>query len=681
MIEIKKIYERRILKRIILLLVVMILINPIVLYLICDNILLSIITTFVSAISLIIINENNKIKPLRVLVFNLFLVISFFIHAEAIFTINFSDYIIDDLYEVKQKYYFNRPYLDKTFRDKEYIVQYKTNKQGFRISTEDEPEITVKKVDWLFIGDSYTQGAQVQYEDLYTSKLFNLFPNKIIINAGISGMGLPEEYNYYINEGKNLMPKKVILQICNFNDFMNVKERQSGFSDYLMHYSNFARFLLYSFKYANPAELPLGRWTEPFYPDIKSNEDYNIFYRTASSIKKQDILNFEIYIKKFNQAVKKNGAELIIIQIPTKEQVYYNFFEEVITNFKIDVRQLDMNFPNKLLGRICKENNIKHLDLMNDFCSSEQQLFYQFDEHLNVDGHQKMASSITKFLNKNLRETSKPTLLSSFNTGDRYPNFSSDDCNILSFQSFRDGNMELYIADSLLQSQKRITWNSINEVHPWLSSDNKRIIFTEGDQEENKTKVGIMNIDGSERRYITSEKNTFGAIPSFNYGDSKITYAEWKIDEKSGDFTNSYIVIYDLKTNKKEIITSIQCESWRPIFSPDNLCLYYISKEVNKQFDIFEFDLKTSKKKNITNTNYDEWDVAISKDGRLLVYSGNKNGNWDLFLQNILTNKRNQLTTNLGDEWDPTFSPCSNSIYFSGTFGFRNGIFKITYKK
>lgn len=681
MIESNKQYNTSTLKGIILFCTVIILINPVVLYLVSNNIIVSIGAPLFSVVVMQLLNHNSRTRPFGVLVFNLLLVMSFFLHAEAIFTINFKEYIIDDLYTVKQKYYFNRPLLNQTFTDKEFVVQYKTNKQGYRISTEDDPEIILEKVDWLFLGDSYTQGAQVQYEDLYTTKLFTYCPDKIIANAGISGMGLPEEYNYYISEGKDLKPKKVILQICNFNDFMNVKERKSGFSDYLMHYSNFSRFLLYDFKYANPAELPLGRWTEPFYPNESANKDYNVFYQPNSEIKREDFRNFEAYIKKLNEAVIASGAELVIVQIPTKEQVYYKFFEEVITDFKIDVSKLDMNFPNKLLDRICRENSIKHLDLLNDFTNAEQQLFYQFDEHLNVHGHQQMARSIYNFLNNKAYQDSTLTLLSSVNTGDRYPNFPGTGNNILSFQSFRDRNMELFIADSLLQSPQRLTWNNIDEIHPWLSSEGKKIAFTEGDQESNKTKVCIMNLDGSDRKYITNEKNVFGAIPSFSYDDSKITYAEWRQDEKSGNFSNSYIVVYDLTTNKKTFITTADFESWRPIFSPDNKKLFFISKEVNQQFDVFMYDISTAEKKNLTNTRYDEWDVAVSKNGENLVYAGRKDGNWDLFLQKISTCKTEQLTRSLGDEWDPTFSPSDNSIFFAGTFGFRNGIFKMDLKK
>jgi hypothetical protein len=668
------------LKRVILLLVSLALLNPVILFLISGSIILSFLIPFLFTTVFFFLRENKKLNPLRVIFFNLILVVSFFIHAEAIFTFRFSEYIIEDLYSVRNKYYFNRPFLNQTFRDKEFIVQYKTNAQGFRIGAEDEPETIVVKADWLFIGDSYTQGAQVQFEELYTSKLFNYFPNKVVVNAGISGMGIADEYNYYINEGKNLKPKKVFLQICNFNDFINVGERTAGFSDYLMHYSNFARFVLYGFKYANPAELPLGRWTEPFYPDEKSNEAYNVFYKKQSEQKKKDLNSFGVFLKKFNDAVIKNGGELVVIQIPTKEQVYYKYFDEVVSGFKIDVSKLDMHYPNGLLDSLCRKSNIKHLDLLSDFTNTDSDLYFQYDEHLNINGHQQIASSIFNFLNQQKQEEHEQILISSLNVGDRYPNFALNDCNSLVYQSFRDGNMEIFMSDSLMINAKRITWNKVDESHPSISPDGKRLVFTEGNQAENETQVVVMNIDGSERRYITSEKNTFGAIPSFNNDGSKVTYAEWRKDTKNGLMSNPYIVVYDFEKKIKITVTNDSVEHWRPIFSLDGNSLIYISKEENNQFDVFEHSLSTNQKRNLTKTNYEEWDIALSPNGKLLAYAGNKHGNWDLFLLELETGKLQQLTNSIGNEWDASFSPCNSYLYYSATYGLRNGIFRIKLK-
>tara|TARA_R110002167_G_scaffold134051_7_gene319395 strand:+ start:14638 stop:16671 length:2034 start_codon:yes stop_codon:yes gene_type:complete len=663
-------------KGIVELLIIILLINPVIIYLVSENLLFSILVPIFFIITLFLLRANKTIKPLSILLYNLMLILSFFLHAEAIFTTNFSEYIIDNLYDFGPNFYFNKPYLNKTFRDKEFLVQYKTNKQGFRIGIEDDPEIEVNRADWLFIGDSYTQGAQVQYESLYTSRLMDFFPNKIIVNSGISGLGIPDEYKYYVNQGKKLKSKKVFLQICNFNDFMNVKEHNFGFSDYLMQYSNFARFALYRFKYPNPAELPLGRWTEPFYPDEESNENYNIFFKSLSESKIQDIRNFEIYLKKIKKAVDENGAELIVIQIPTKEQVYYKYFNEVLRDFKIDVDKLDMDKPNKLLNEICQEIGIRHIDLLNDFRDSESELFFQFDEHLNVEGHNQIALSIKNIFEKD--DPHLPSKLSDLNVGDRYPVFSSKDSNLLLFQSFRDGNMEIFKGDSILQNKNRLTWNNVDEIHPWFSPNDEEIVFTEGNQLNNKTNVVLLKLDGGDRTYITDDKSTFGAIPSFNHDGLKITYAEWKEDD-DGYLTNPYIVIYDLVTKEKNVITSKDFECWRPIFSSDDEKIFFISKETDNQFDIYKYDIATGEKENMTNTPYDEWDPSISRDGELMVYSGYKNDNWDLFLYDLATRRSKQLTNSIGDEWDATFSPNGQYIFYSGVFGLQNGIFKIKF--
>lgn len=660
---------------VILLLAAFLLLNPFLLFIITNSITASLVCPFGAASLLLYFHNSSKLKPLTIYLFNILFVLAIFISGEAVFNNNFRDYIIDNLYTTKSKYYFNHPYLDKVFQDKEFTVNYKTNKQGFRIGFEDDPETVVSEIDWLFLGDSYTQGAQVQFEDLYTSILSDSFPDKIILNAGISGFGLPDEYNYYISEGRQLKPKKVFLQICNFNDFMNVEERTSGFSDYLMQYSNFARYLLYGFKYANPAELPLGRWTEPFYPDKESNINYNIFYQESSPSKEKDIAKFKYYLSKIKEEVNKDGAELIVLQIPTKEQIYYKFFEEVVNSFKIDVAKLDMNAPNKLLEKECQNLGIKLIDLRSSFSSSEHEVFYQYDEHLTSYGHSALANAIVNYFSNTASTSKKITYLSKSNAGDRYPNFVTD-TTLLSFQSMRDGNMELFLSDNSLNQVSRLTFNNIDELHPWVIPGINKIIFTEESQDRSMSKVAIMNLDGSQREYITKENNIFGAIPSPNMQESKVAYAEWQV-QMDGSFSHSYIVVADLEKGTKRVVSPTNQESWRPIFSRDGNSVYFISRDNKSANDIFVYDLLSNKLTNLTNTTYDEWDPAISPDGKSLIYAGKKDGNWDLFILDLDTLKKRQITKTKGNEWDPCFAPNGKEIYFAGTFGLKNGIYKM----
>ena len=117
--------------------------------------------------------------------------------------------------------------------------------------------------------------------------IYKDFPDKVIVNAGISGAGLYDELNYFKDKGKKLSPKVVFLQIGAFNDFMNIREHQPSLQDYIMEWSALYRYFEYNI--ANSDELPLGRWTEPFFPNKEDNIDNNIFFNFMYRVREAGI--------------------------------------------------------------------------------------------------------------------------------------------------------------------------------------------------------------------------------------------------------------------------------------------------------------------------------------------------------------------------------------------------------
>lgn len=648
--------------------------NPFIFFLLSKNLLVTI--TFLVLLFIFIMYLGllpSKMNWIRVYLMNFLILFSLICHFEVIFRFAFSDHVIENLYKIKNGYYTNKPNLDKTFDDKEYSVKYITNSQGYRISNANDPKKEIEHVDWLFIGDSYTQGAQVEFEELFTSLFYKYYPNKIIQNVGISGFGIVEEYNYYKYEGYKLGADKVFLQLCNFNDFMNVSKKRNQFSDYLIEYSYLFRSLLYDFKYKRPGELPLGRWTEPFYPDLQDNIDYNIFFKKSSEKKENDIQEFKKYLAMFNDIVKKNGSELIVILIPTKEQSYYSFFEEVIVNYNIDINDLNMNLPNEIVKQMSDSLGFKLLDCLDPFQTDPNLTFYDYDEHLNKYGHSQLAIYLQNFLSEGSKQKKIKFLSNSF-LGDRYPSPSIDG-NVI-FQSFRDGNMELFFTDSTFLTPNRITFNRVDESHPAISPNGEKIIFTEGNQELGNTNIIELNRDSRIRKNITSDLNTYGAIPSYSIDGNSIVYAEWKWDSTKNRMTQPYIVYFDLASNNKQIITNISFESWRPVISPNNEEVIYISKR-NGQFDLFLYNRNTLNEKQLTTTPYDEWDPSFSSDGKQIVYSANSNDNWDLWVMKLSNLKTKRITETKGDEWDAFFTDNNNSLLFGGVFGSMQGIYKM----
>lgn len=650
----------------------LLLLNPVITFLLSKSVLLSFICLLVALVLIVITAKSKKIIYLFTI--NFILLISLFLHSEVVFKFGFPEYIITNLYEIEDGYYFNKPELLEDIRDKEYEVFYKTNVEGYRMPSALSADKTVEKCDWLFVGDSFTQGAQVEFRNLYTSQLYNQFPDKVIVNAGISGFGIIEEYNYYKNAGYKLKPQKVFLQICSFNDFMNVKENNHDFSDYLTQYSELARFLLFNLKYKSPEELSLGRWVEPFCKQEEDNRDYNIFYTDKSEKQLQDLKKFAKYLALFKQEVEKNGSELVVLLIPTKEQSYSRYLDEVTSGFEIPSSKLDMLYPNNFLKKLCDQNGVELIDLLDAYKENAENVFFEYDEHLNEFGHYLTAEVLKEKISRT--SISKSTLLSNTLLGDRYPTLIDNDERLL-YQSYRDGNNEIFLNDSKMKNETRLTHNNIDESHPTVNLSKNIVALTEGSAEDLTTNIALLDLETMERTYQTLESNTFGAIPNFSPDGNSITYAEWNWDEREQNFTTPRIVISPLESSEsKNVLTDGKHEDWRPIFTSDGKSIIFISKR-SEQFDLFIKEISSGTERQLTNTPYDEWDPQISQDGKSIVYAGKKDGNWDLFILDIESGQPYRITETIGDEWDPSFSSKGEKVVFSGEFGFHHCIYQL----
>tara|TARA_Y100000813_G_scaffold161689_1_gene122217 strand:+ start:8505 stop:10481 length:1977 start_codon:yes stop_codon:yes gene_type:complete len=640
-------------------------INPIIIWILTENWLDFGLVLFLDFLITGICTNSNKYKYF---IINLIVFIGFLIHLELVFKFGFKNYCIKNLYKIENGIYVNKNNLNEELFDKEFHVTYKTNNQGYRISKEMDNQVKIDSIDWLFIGDSFTQGAQVEYEELYSTLLSYKFPDKIMLNSGISGFNILHEEILLKSIVEKHTPKRIFLQICNFNDFQNIEKHNIGFSDYLMQYSELFRMIYFSRKYQNPDELDLGRWAEPFYKKEKDNVNFNIFYTDRSEIKINDINEFINGVSRIKNFLDDNAIELTIIQIPTKEEIYFKFFNEVVTEYNIDIEKVDFNIPYKIVKNLCDSLNIDLINLKEPFQIAKEQVFFNFDEHLNKNGHIEIANKIaSKYANND-----KINKLQNLPTYSRYPRYSNSTNTIL-FQSFIDGNSELFLHNSN-GAINRLTHNNEDEGHAvFFNNDDDKFVITQGDVGNNYSKVVIWNSNSNERLLIGGD-TLFAAIPSISPNDSLICFPGWKEETSKTE-----LFIYEIHTGNISQLTNFNgdAECWRPIFKNDTI-IYSIKKEKNRAFDIYEINLITNESNCLLSTPYDIWDIDYNKDKNSIVFAGNKRNNWDLFIFNIDTKKVTQITNTKGVEWDPVFMNDSTLLY-AGEYGFEKGIYLMQY--
>lgn len=599
---------------------------------------------------------------------NLLVLAGIWINAEAIVRNRFHDYVMEDLYEIHGGYYHNRPHLQSPLVDKEYSVEYLTNRDGYRIGRSQDVERTVTTVDWLFLGDSYTQGAQVEFEDLYTTHLYRRFPDKVVLNAGVSGWGMPEALAFLRDRGPQLRPRVVFLQVSNFNDFMKVAPRRPSLTDHLMQSSEVIRLLLQGIKYENPTNLPLGRWVEPFYPTDKENRRFNVFYRLTSPEKERDLEEFARTLGEIATLSRSLGARLVLVQIPTKEQVSFRFLEEAVQGLRLDPRSLDLELPNRLVRRLADSLSVSLVDPMEAWRELGVFPFFEYDEHLNPSGHSMLADAVAGAL-RATEATGGQRILSTSYAGDRYPQFTGAGDSII-YHSLRDGNFELLQADVASWTEERLTTDDVSETHPVLIPHGGGLLFVVGDASSGNSRV--WRADRAARRALPLDTTLgYSAIPAVFPDGDRVVMPTWG---PRPDASTTRLSLLRLSDGSREVLAVPTSEVWRPAVSPDQGFIAFVGR-VDGQLDLFELDLMTRKTRRLTSTLWDEWDPTYSPDGEVIAYSARASGNWDIFTIHRTDGPPARVTNTLGDEWDAQFSPDGRTLAFGGEYGLMRGIY------
>lgn len=641
--------------------------NPITLSILLKSIGWGIVISLVVIIIGLLISYSKTLR-LKVWVFNIAAILSVAYHAELLFIQFGGDRNIPNLYETHSKFYFNKPYLEQQFEDDEYVAYYRTNCQGYRIDKLTNADDSIKACDWLFIGDSFTQGGQVDYEQLFTTLVYKRFPNKVIVNAGISGAGVYEELNYYKSMGRSLRPKKVFLQLGVFNDFLDVVEHNATFKDYLTEKSALYRYLSYHIGQSD--EMPLGRWMEPFFVNRQDNIDGNILYKPTSEKKELDKQRMRDAIAEFKKLVEQDGGELVLLLLPSKEQVSPSMLKETLKACKLNESDIDLMAASRLCEEIAKSNNLKLIDMYEDFKTAAFP-FFEIDEHLNTIGHELIAERLVAEYAKDADEYE---YYSDGNRNERYPSLLSDSVSILYQTQEKDRHL---ICVSTNGGFKKILWSSAKElIHPSMNEAAKSLIFTTGNQDKLETEVVLYNFV-SDEQITLNELGSSASIPMFNAAGTQVVFPQWKYNDPT-----IYIVVYDIAARKNIIQFGDGVECWRPIFSHSGDVIYYINRDKEgDNFTIKSYSIADKTKTTVFKAEYDIWDIALSPSGRYMAYAGNKDGNWDLFILDLESKQTRQLTHTLGDEWDPSFGVSDLDLWFAGVFGFNNGIYHITIKQ
>ena len=279
----------------------------------------------------------------------------------------------------------------------DFSVIYKMNSKGLRDKEYDYRK-SADKIRVLAFGDSNTFGEGVKYGERFTDILELNYPNLEIINLGVPGYGLDQQFLSFLEEGVKYSPDYVILFVSvgvtrrnwanivrngtilfdnltfsnsasdattiflsRNNSFYKIKDNFALEKSYILSYINYQIRLFLLKKELEKQDTEL--WGDISRENKKkkvSNDTDNIQKRTS------------IIIKKFYEIANENDIPLIVIKIDSYGNLDY-------------IREIE---------------NVTYYDLTNDLRneSKKYSLSFKYDPHFNKKTHSFIGRKVTTIL-------------------------------------------------------------------------------------------------------------------------------------------------------------------------------------------------------------------------------------------------------------------------------------------
>ena len=286
-----------------------------------------------------------------------------------------------------------------------------TNSKGLRDSR--EYDYQKKKPRIIILGDSFAFGNGVNLEESYPEHLRNLFGDGVeIINLGVPGYGINNQYLSYINEGKRYDPDIVLISYINNdwnvhqvlfkNDKIVIDNNHSspinkkgliaeinGLSLRALHLSLLFNFRSYSFIYTNSRSL-LSKIINRYW----ANTQVTPYFWNKDSHEYRVAYNGYYFIL---EMLKENtNSKIIIFMGPTLDDLFSSEDIKKVYNLDYEVK------PDQTKDSVEEIAELLDIEVIR-IDSNDSSIYLEVDGHWNDKGNKLMAEELYKRLETLLR--------------------------------------------------------------------------------------------------------------------------------------------------------------------------------------------------------------------------------------------------------------------------------------
>jgi Tol biopolymer transport system component/tRNA A-37 threonylcarbamoyl transferase component Bud32 len=232
------------------------------------------------------------------------------------------------------------------------------------------------------------------------------------------------------------------------------------------------------------------------------------------------------------------------------------------------------------------------------------------------------------------------------------------------FDSYRDGNWEVYRVDESGSGLVNLTRHSADDGDPAWSFDGSQIAF-DSDRSGNWD-IYAMDRDGTGVTRLTDHAADEDS-PAWSPDGSRIAFKS----NRDGNWEIYVVRLDDLSVTN---LTNAPSDERVPAWSPDGQRIAFVSDQ-SGDWDIWVMDADGSNPVNLTRHPDQDSFPAWSPDGQRIAFHSYRDGNAEIYVMNADGSNLVQLTDHPADDWGPSWSADGQRLAFTSDRDGNNEIY------
>jgi len=218
---------------------------------------------------------------------------------------------------------------------------------------------------------------------------------------------------------------------------------------------------------------------------------------------------------------------------------------------------------------------------------------------------------------------------------------------------------------------RRIAHRISDQIYEQLTGErgyfDTRIVFVSesGPRTRRVKRLMIMDQDGANPFFLTGP-DALVLTPRFSPSTQMITYMSFETGAPR-------VFLYNLETNRREVMGDFPGMTFAPRFTPDGSGVVF-TLDINGNSEIFSMNLRSRARQRLTNHPGIDTSPSYSPDGSRIVFNSDRGGSPQLYVMNADGSNQRRISFGEGRYSTPVWSPRGDLIAFTRQGGGRFAI-------